>query len=263
MTGMAQKDDNTVPETEGGNSSPFTPWWFIAAGFVLLVIIGLVVALFLPRQTRETAPATTTESASAGDRAPSSAPVAGGTGEPPGDTCNVPVKDTSIPTEGPKAEWVPDGYVLVPTSKTYGPVANGSKWGCFAHSPAGALFAAANFIDGVSGGDYAAFAKEAAVDNTARDAWIAGEDPDLHTQTGGDVAQFSGFQFIGTDEDAVTVRISAQQGSTVGAWTVALVWDTSAQNWKADLGTSDLTVAEVTNPQAFTTWSMDDGGGDR
>lgn len=259
---MAQQDDNTVPDTAGGSSSPFTPWWFIAAGFVLLVIVGLIVALFLPRQTRDTAPATPTASASAGDGAPSSAPVAGGTGEPASGKCNVPVRDTAIPTEGPKAEWVPDGYVLVPTSTTYGPVSNGSTWGCFAHSPTGALFAAANFIDGVSGQQYAAFAKEAAVDNTARAAWIAGEDPDLHTQTGGDVAQFSGFQFIGTDDDAVTVRVSAQQGSTVGAWTVALVWDDSEQNWKVDFGTSDLTVAEVTNPQAFTEWAMDDGGGD-
>jgi len=55
---MAQKDDNTVPETAGGNSSPFTAWWFIAAGFVVLVIVGLIVALFLPQQSRETAPAT-------------------------------------------------------------------------------------------------------------------------------------------------------------------------------------------------------------
>lgn len=261
---MANKNDDTVVDTGGGSSSPFTPWWFVAAGFIVLVIVGLIVALFLPHRTHETAAPTATRSAAADDDAPSSAPVAGGTGEPASDTCRIPVKDTAIPTEGPKAQWVPDGYVLVPTSTTYGPVSNGSAWGCFAHSPTGALFAAANFIDGVSGAQYAAFAKEAAVDNTARDAWIAGEDPDVHTQTGGDVAQFSGFQFTGTADDAVTVRIAAQQGSTVGAWTVALVWDTAAQNWKVDLGTSDMTVAEVTNPQAFTEWSMsDDGGGDR
>lgn len=251
---MAQNDP------AGTDRSPFNKWWLISLAFLLLVVVGLITALVLPKP-QHAATATAKAEASAPT---SSVPVPAGTGTPAGDGCALPAGSQAIPTTGPDAEWIPDGYVLIPTSTRFGPAANGTAWGCFAHSPTGALFAAANFIDGLSGPDYAAFARAAAVHNPALTAWVAGENPDAHAQTGGDVAQFSGFQFVKTSADAITVRVAAQQGAVTGAWTIALVWDDAARNWKADFASSDLTVAEVTNPAAFTSWSMTDdtAGGD-
>ncbi|SFT20863.1 hypothetical protein [Streptomyces sp. ok210] len=51
---------------------------------------------------------------------------------------------TDIPQTAPAAEWAPVSTVAVPTSKTAGPaVVDGDVAECFAHSPTGALFAAA------------------------------------------------------------------------------------------------------------------------
>lgn len=64
-----------------------------------------------------------------------------------GSMCGLPVGNTDKPVGPPDATWKLVGTVAVPNSPQFGPgVAQGIRRVCFAHSPTGALFAAASFL---------------------------------------------------------------------------------------------------------------------
>ncbi|WIB72610.1 hypothetical protein [Curtobacterium sp. MCBD17_026] len=180
---------------------------------------------------------------------------------PAADICSLEDGSQSIPTSGPKAQWKTDVYFQYPTSSEYGPTTNpkSSEWGCFAHSPTGALFATANFVRGLAGPDYESVATAAGVDNEARDQWLSEQNPAQHSQSAGNVGQISGFQLQSAQDDAAVVSLALSGGGVTGAMKVALIWDSSTNNWKADFATSDLEFSRVDTPSAFTQWTVTNG----
>ena len=128
-------------------STPWTqPKFLIAAVLVIaLIVLGVVLALSSRNEpdgtssTPTTPPGTTT-----------SAPGNAGAES----VCGLPgYADSGTLTTAPEAEWLFQGTTAYPTSSEYGPGATspeGVRY-CFQHTPAGALFAAANAM--VQGGD--------------------------------------------------------------------------------------------------------------
>ncbi|WP_146080053.1 hypothetical protein [Clavibacter michiganensis] len=238
--------------------SPFNRWWFIAAAFVVAIAIALGLIL---SGAVGTGPGS-------GDGSDSNAtgvspdPSSTAPGEQPleASTCNLPDGSSSIPTTGPAATWNTDVYFKYPTSSDYGPVDNpqSQDWGCFAHSPTGALFAAANFFRGTAGPNYEALAVSASIDNAARTQWLSTQTGIKHQQTAGRVAQIAGFQFASAQDDDVIVNLGLQQSDVQGAIKIALNWDTSSRNWKVDFAASNLVPVQA-NVTQFTSWTAANG----
>lgn len=237
----------------------FNAWWLAAAVLVLAVVAALVLVLIFSQK-----------SSPEGNSTPSSAPSAPSAepsddeSQPPsaGGTCDLPA-ESEIPTAGPDAEWVNSNFLLVPRSATFGPVDGGNPvWGCFAHSPTGALFAAANVLGGLisaeNSAEFAAFVEAAAVDNGGRALWIEDNGSEVTPPTAGAaVPQISGFRFDSVEPDEVVVRIGATQGSGErmfnGYWAMTLVWDDSASTWLIDVERFDL-FPVVNDLRTFTDW---------
>jgi hypothetical protein len=241
-------DNNTKAD------SPFNMWWVVSGIGVVLVVVALILVLVFGRGGE-------TDNATAPTDTGTSEPAVTGTADSaPAISCDL-SENQDIPVAGPEASWSPSGYLLVPSSDEFGPVPlENSEWSCFAHSPTGALFAAAHVLERASGPDYESFMEAAAVDNPSRDAWVAGEDPATHTQTASDVAQFMGFQMTSVETDAVTMKLALSDGDVLGAYTVALVWDAEAGTWKVDMSVSTFfdRVEVLDSLTAFTPWSATD-----
>lgn len=238
------------PPPSGRN--PFNIWWALSGGLLLLVVIAAVIfgvtAIAPPaaepgdETTATTAPATT-------------APRP--TTEPAADVCNVDATDQSIPVAGPEAEWETFGYFLYPTSSIYGPLPDpaGSQWGCFAQSPTGALFAAANFFRIMAGDDFETSVPQAAVESAALDAWLATARERPSGQVPGRVAQISGFQFMSVEPGTVLVRLLFSQEDLDAYMSFGMVWDSSRGTWLADFTVASPSWAEATSTETYTSWS--------
>lgn len=237
--------------------SPFNRWWFIAGGF--LVVIAVIAGLLLSGVVGAGKGGGGNAGGNPGGPAASSSPD-GNSAEPAGDTCSLPDGSQSIPTSGPKATWKTDVYFQYPSSDQYGPTQNptSADWGCFAHSPTGALFASANFFRGIAGSDYERFIKSAAVDNAARTSWLQQQDIAQHQQSAGRVAQIAGFQFQSVSKDAAVVSLGFQQSDVSAAMKISLVWDSSTNNWKADFATSSLDPTQA-DLSGYTEWGASNG----
>lgn len=236
----------------------FNAWWLAAAILVLAVIAALVLVLTFGGRdnpeggsTPSGAPSTPSAQPSEDESAP---PETGG-------VCDLP-SGSDIPTVGPDAEWVNRSFLLVPESSTFGPVErDGSEWGCFAHSPTGALFAASNVLGGLIAAQdstqFAAFVESAALDNDGRARWIDENGSEVTPPSAGAAPQISGFRFESVKSDEVVVRIGATQGSGdrafSGYWTMTLVWDADASTWLIDVERFNLfpTQDELST---FTSW---------
>jgi hypothetical protein len=238
----------------------FNTWWLAAAILVLAVVAALVLVLVFGERN-------TPEDGSSPSSAPStpSSQSTDDESQPPseGGTCDLPV-ETDIPTVGPDAEWVNSNFLLVPRSSTFGPVdREGALWGCFAHSPTGALFAAANVLGGLisaqDSAEFAAFVEAAAVNNDGRALWIEDNGSEVNPPSAGAaVPQISGFRFDSVEPDKVVVRIGATQGSGErvfnGYWAMTLLWDESASTWLVDVERFDL-FPVVDDLKTFTDWN--------
>lgn len=246
-----------MSDENASNRGGFNTWWFVSAGFILLIIVALIIVLVVGHNRGNGNPGGAASApTSTGSGRGSTQPSSGGGGTD--GACDLPSKNQDLPVSGPSATWKSDGYFKYPTSTTYGPVATDDLpgWACFAHSPTGALFAAANVFDGLAGTKYASVAKAAGVDNSARSEWISAQDPAQHTQSAGGVAQISGYQFTSVKPDAAVIRLEFSQADVNAFETFSLAWDASAGTWKLDFSTSTIDSAEqVQNANAFTPWA--------
>lgn len=233
-----------------------TGWWWASTGLLLAVIVALVVVLVFAPEDHTTEVGTS--------RATSQAPgvaqdLSTSSVEQGAEPCPLPADDQDIPVSGPSATWVTYGFAFVPQSSVYGPVQRaGSEWGCFAHSPTGALFAAANLFAELGDPDYEQVAGDALMANHAATNWLADQDPADRKQSAGQVAQFAGFQFQSVEPDRVVVAVALAQAEVTGAVKVALVWDADAGTWRGDVASSTLTPYLV-DVDTFTPWSATDG----
>jgi len=238
---------------EKETSNPFNAWWWIAGGFLLLIVV-LVAVVVATSSGSEPDPDPSSDISAA----PSPSSTTGAELDED-DTCIPGGANQDIPVSGPEAQWEAVGYFMVPTSPEYGPV-DGSEplWPCFAHSPTGALFAAANFFAGLGEPNYEEFSAVAAVDNPALPAWLATQDPSDRQQTPGRVAQIAGFQFQQVEPDRVVVDLGMQQDTVEASVRVGLVWDEEAGNWRGDFSLSQISPSPV-DLATFTKWGASDG----
>lgn len=236
------------------NNNPFNRWWIVSALFLVAVAVAIVLVLVLGRGGQnDVAPPSAEPSDTSGASKPSatSAPATSG------GACAVDTADQDIPTAGPPAEWVPERYFFYPTSTEYGPIATDSPWGCFAHSPTGALFAAANAVAGIAREDFADVVAANAVDNGGGEQYIANTRGQTRDQVAGRVAQIRGFTFTAVQADKVTVRTILGQNETEGYFDVSLAWDQKRSTWLVDYAASSFVPTDY-NGVTYTPWSANE-----
>lgn len=233
------------------SNNPFNRWWIVSALFVVAVAVAIVLVLVLGRGGQnDTAQPGAEPSETSGASQPSA------TSAPPtsGGTCDVNTANQDIPTAGPPAEWVPERYFFYPTSTEYGPVDSDGPWGCFAPSPTGALFAAANAVAGVAREDFADVVKANAVNNGGGEQFITLTQGRNREQAPGRVAQVAGFTFTAVEPQQVTVQVILAQSDVEASSTVVLVWDQKRSTWLVDYATSSMTPTQYSGA-LYTPWS--------
>ncbi|MFJ4418805.1 hypothetical protein [Streptomyces sp. NPDC088925] len=113
-------------------------WQISAAALVVLLGLGITTVITSGPDERDDAAPRAVPSPSPSSARPSSA-------SPTGGCPDLPESDV-IPTSGPAVDWDLEGPVILPSSPSTGPARIDERAGiarCYAHSPAGALVAAA------------------------------------------------------------------------------------------------------------------------
>jgi len=135
------------------------------------------------------------------------------TGKGSDSACGLPAGDQTVPTSPPvSTKWELVGKTAAPTAPaTYGP---GNKTGvrsCFAHSPTGALYAAANYIAVSQSPDtHAAAARQLMAAGAGRDKAIA----KASSATDFPVAQVLGFNFLSYDATHAVIDVAVRGAAT-------------------------------------------------
>jgi len=242
--------------------NPFTRPGFIAAAVVITVIVALGIVLAVRNATREDAPAIPGAAPSM-----STGPAAVATATPPQSgvepsVCGLPGEAMEgTLTTAPAAEWGFQNTTAYPTSAEFGPGetnSDGVRY-CFQHSPAGAVFAAANAV--VQGSD-----------TSSSSAWInyflSEHTPGRTTLIGGEPGEtpsstrvaIAGFRLLAYDGETARVDIVARatsSGQTVFASAVYnLVWE--AGDWKLypDDTSDPLPTAQIPDLVGYTVWGQ-------
>ena len=186
--------------------NPLTKPKFIISAVVvaILVALGLIFAL-MPRGggTAAPAPSNITPSADSTQVATSSS----------ASVCGLPSGDQSKPATPPAdTKWELIGKVAAPTSpKQYGPgttAASGLR-SCFAHSPTGALYAAANVTTLSAVGKTRLVLENLAVPSPERDALLSQSEPAPSTDT----AQLAGFAIRSYSSDQAVIDLAFRGGN--------------------------------------------------
>ncbi|WP_406332410.1 hypothetical protein [[Kitasatospora] papulosa] len=239
--------------SEESSTSPYAArWWQASALFLAVVLVTGAVVVF----TSDSDPQ---EPAAAGPTA-----SAGGSGSPSptatGDCPDLPTS-TDIPRTAPEAEWGLVSTVAVPTSKTAGPaVVEGDLARCFAHSPTGALFAAAQIgtrypftkdwekvVERQTYGD----GKQLLLDK--RRAYEATAEPIAPVP--GELGQFAGFQFVTyTPQTAVLQMVSRFEAGTMQVSTVTMQWDDGEGDWLYEIPSVTPPQKVVENLDGYVVW---------
>lgn len=171
--------------------------------------------------------------------------------------CSLPDGDQKIPNSAPPVdEWVDVNGAGVPTSKTYGPEKReGDLFGCYAHSPTGALFAM-TYITGASGRT-----------EGFHEAWLTPEDlaalPDATTKQRDIPMTLRGFRISSATKDEVVAElawdITTDEGQS-GAAVKRYVMKWSDDHWAVDPRTFETPVSKApANLEGFTPWSANNG----
>jgi len=227
-----------MSETTPDNNerSPFTkPGFILAAALIVALIAAVAVIALLPRGNEEPNTQPTT---------PASSP-APATSAPAADesVCGLPSSDETTLGAAPESEWELAGKVVVPTEpETAGP---GTKEedgfrACFAQTPTGALFAAANLIGLGSTDDVdlqLKFTEQLVVPGVGQEAAL----DDLRqrekssTASSSDASlQIAGFQLRSYKDDAANVDIAFRvDNGAIGHANIPLRWLDG--DWKAEL----------------------------
>ncbi|RNL51832.1 hypothetical protein [Arthrobacter oryzae] len=248
---MSQSTESTT------ESNPFTkPGFIIAAALVVALIAAAVVIFLLPKgdSNAQPAPAASPESASA---APTKSADAVGKS-----VCGLPSSTETALGTAPKSKWELVGKMAAPTDpKTFGPgVTDGDGFrSCFANSPTGALYAAANMIALGSSGTQDEFklAEKFLVPGPGRDAAIKAAKTRTSAAGSGETAQVSGFlikSYSPTEAD-VDLAIKLPNGALAHS-VLSLRW--VAGDWKvkaSDDGQIFNGVAQLSDLSGFILWS--------
>jgi hypothetical protein len=226
---LRTKDDAPAPTTPYKNPRWGHRGWFVAAAtFVAAVVAaGVWVAVSgdpeKPAAQRPTAQASTS-TASATASAATTAPV-----EAEACPSELPAENQVVPQSGPDAQWQGVGRIAAPFAVEHGPILNdGGVYRCYARTPTGALFAAANFMAAVTDAQYLGrVVAELTAPGPGQDrlAELVREDP-VQVTGAGTPYDIAGFTFLTYDLRTTTVSIvvRAKTGG-LAAVPVTLVWD--------------------------------------
>jgi hypothetical protein len=248
---MSQSTESTT------ESNPFTkPGFIIAAALVVALIAAAVVIFLLPKGqgNAQAAPAASSTSAPA---APAKSAEAAGES-----VCGLPSSTETALGAAPKSKWELVGKMAAPADpKTFGPgVTDGDGFrSCFASSPTGALYAAANMIALGSSGtqDELKLADKLLVPGPGRDAAIKAAKTRTSTAGSGETAQVSGFllKAYSPAEADVDLAIKLPNGALAHS-VLSLRW--VAGDWKvkaSDDGQVFNGVAQLSDLSGFILWS--------
>lgn len=200
-------------------TSPFNMWWWAAAGFIVVVLIAALGLVFLTKSGNNSTPESEQQ------------PPAEGVSNPPAQTknneCQGLSDDQSYPTSAPETKWEAyDGSALtVPVSEEYGPLEHDGKLPkCFAHSPAGAVYAAPNLVGAFGiGQEYGA-----AVDSPEAKELFEEQTQADH----GNLGTIRGFRIDSYTGSEAEVSLYIEQGDISAAITVSLIWDDKESDWR-------------------------------
>ena len=231
-----------------------TPWaqpkFLIAAVLVIaLIVLGVVLALSSRNEpdgtssTPTTPPGTTT-----------SAPGNAGAES----VCGLPgYADSGTLTTAPEAEWLFQGTTAYPTSADHGPGATspeGVRY-CFQHTPAGALFAAANAM--VQGGDPAVAGEwldYVVADGPYREQIASSQEA---ADSADSRINIAGFRLLAYNGDSARVDLAVRATSGTSTILVSgvyeLVWRDG--DWKISADVAEpLNVASIPDLAGYVAW---------
>lgn len=171
--------------------------------------------------------------------------------------CSLPDGDQKIPNTAPPVdEWVDVNGVGVPTSKTYGPEKREDNlFGCYAHSPTGALFAMV-YIMGASGHTEGFL-----------EAWLTPEDlaaaPSNTVSDKRIPATLRGFRFSSATKDKVVADLAwevASDNGQSGTAVMRFIVKWNGDHWVMDPTMFDTRPSKApANLEGFTPWSTSNG----
>jgi hypothetical protein len=234
--------------TVNEDQNPLTKPKFIISAVVVAVIAALAIILALIPRSGGTPAAGPAPAASTSTGQPSPASEAS--------VCGLPSGDQAKPAAAPAdTKWELVGKIAAPTSpEQFGPgrtAANGLR-SCFAHSPTGALYAAANVTALSSAGKARLVFEDLAVPSPERNALLA--QPDT-APTSGTTAQIAGYQVRSYDSDRAVIVIAAKgdNGALVSV-PVPLQW--YGGDWKVVVpATGSTGGGQLSDLSGFIPWS--------
>lgn len=247
---MSQSTESTT------ESNPFTkPGFIIAAALVVALIAAAVVIFLLPKGQGNARPAPgTAEPGSSATTSPTAHAAAGKS------VCGLPSSTETALGAAPESKWELVGKMTAPTEpKTFGPGVTDEDGfrSCFAKSPTGALYAAANILALGSSGDPVLNRKatdKLLMPGPGRD--IARADSSTKS-TSNTTVQFRGFVIKSYSPSAANVDLAFQTDKgMLGHAVLPLQW--ADGDWKlaiADSGQLINEMAQLRDLSGFIAWS--------
>ncbi|WP_422758816.1 hypothetical protein [Paenarthrobacter sp. C1] len=234
--------------TVNEDQNPLTKPKFIISAVVVAVIAALAIILALIPRSGGTPAAGPAPAASTSTGQPNPASEAS--------VCGLPSGDQAKPAAAPAdTKWELVGKIAAPTSpQQFGPgttEANGLR-SCFAHSPTGALYAAANVTALSSAGKARLVFEDLAVPGPERDAVLKSSPsaaPDSVT------AQVAGFAIRSYDADRAVVDL-AFKGSNGALVSIPVPLQWYGGDWKFVVpATGSTGAAQIPGLSGFIPWS--------
>lgn len=235
--------------TMNEDQNPLTKPKFIISAVVVAILVALAILLALiPKGGGTASPASSPTSTNSANSSPSTSSA--------GSVCGLPDGDQSKPATTPSdTKWELVGKIAAPTApKQYGPgktEASGLR-SCFAHSPTGALYAAANVTSLSGAGKAQLVYQHLAVPGPERDAALNNPSPQQNSTV---TAQIAGFkiQSYAPDRAVIVIAAKGSNGALI-AVPVPLQW--YGGDWKVLIPPSGSTGGgQIADLSGYIEWS--------
>ena len=235
--------------TVNEDQNPLTKPKFIISAVVVAIIVALgIILALIPKGGGNPAAEPSNSGSATASTQPSAAAAASVCGLPSGNQA----KPATTPTD---TKWELVGKVAAPTSPTqFGPgktEPNGLR-SCFAHSPTGALYAAANVAVLSATGKARLVYEQLAVPSPERDALLNQPEPQ---ETSAVTAQIAGFQIRSYDPDRAVIVIAAK-GSNGALVSVPVPLQWHSGDWKVVVpATGSTGGGQISDLSGYIPWS--------
>jgi len=234
--------------TVNEDQNPLTKPKFIISAVVVAIIVALGIILALPKGGGTPTAEPSNALSTTGSAQPSATVAASRCGLPSGDQA----KPATTPTD---TKWELVGKIAAPTSPAqFGPgktEANGLR-SCFAHSPTGALYAAANMTALSAAGKAGLVYEQLAVPGPERDAVLKSSPTAAPSSV---TAQLAGFTFRSYEVDRAVIDLAFKgSNGTFVSIPVPLQWYQG--DWKFVVpATGDTGARQITDLGGYIEWS--------